>query len=89
MINLNEKQYTDIYRLEKQQYTLGGRVFMSLLSLSLKLSYFNINISIHRDEAKRRDKAANALKQELLIQEALERRAKIQAEYHCFNGMIQ
>lgn len=89
MIHLNEKDYSDIYRLEKQQYNLGGRVFMSLLSLSLKLSYFNINISINRDEAKRKEKAANALKYELLVQEAIERRAKAQADYHYINSFIQ
>lgn len=89
MIYLNEKDYSDIYRLEKQQYNLGGRVFMSLLSLSLKLSYFNINISINKDEAKRKSKAVNALRHELLIQEAAEKRAQVQANYHYFNNMIQ
>ncbi|QUH18538.1 hypothetical protein [Alkaliphilus sp. B6464] len=89
MIHLNEKNYSDIYRLEKQQYNLGGRVFMSLLSLSLKLGYFNVNISINRDEAKRKEKAANALRHELLVQEAIERRAKAQADYHYINSFIQ
>lgn len=89
MIYLNEKNYSNIYVLEKQQYNLGGRVFMSLLSLSLKLSYFSIDISIKRDETKRKQKATQALKQELLIQEAVERRTKVQAEYHNFNGMLQ
>lgn len=88
MIYLNEKKYSDIYRLEKQQYNLGGRVFMSLLSLSLKLSYFNIDINIKRDETKRKEKATNTLKQELLIQEAIERRAKVQADCYNFNSML-
>jgi len=88
MIYLNEKNYSDIHRLEKQQYNLGGRVFMSLLSLSLNLSYFNINININRDEAKREKKAANALKQELLIQQAEERRAQAQANNYYINGMM-
>jgi len=88
MIYLDEKNYSDIHCLEKQQYNLGGRVFMSLLSLSLKLSYFNINISINRDEVKRKAKATNALKQELLIQQAIERRTQAQANYYNLNGMM-
>jgi len=88
MIYLNEKNYSDIHRLEKQQYNLGGRVFMSLLSLSLNLSYFNINININKDEAKRKAKVANALKQELLIEQAVERRTQAQAQYHYINGIM-
>jgi len=88
MIYLNEKNYSDIYRLEKQQYTLGGRVFMSLLSLSLNLSYFNINININKDETKRKEKAAQTLKQELLIEQANERRAQAQANYYYLNGIM-
>jgi len=88
MIYLNEKNYSDIYRLEKQQHNLGGRIFMSLLSWSLNLSYFNINININRDEAKRKTKAADALKQELLINQSIERIDLAQAKYDYLNSMM-
>lgn len=88
MIYLNEKEYSDVYHLEKQQYTLGGRVFMSLLSLSLKLSYFNISISVHRDETKKKEKAALAIQQEQLLQDSFKRRDHAQKEFHYLNSHI-
>jgi len=88
MICLDKKKYSDIHCLEKQQHNLGGRVFMSLLSFSLKLSYFKINITIDKDEAKRKAKATNSLKQELLVQQAIERRAQAQSNYYYLNGMM-
>lgn len=89
MIYLNKENYSDINFIEKEQYNLGGKIFMSLLNFSLKLSYFNINISINKDESKKKAKSINSIKQEMLIQQANERRQQAIAHSHYINDMMQ
>ncbi|ABR50732.1 hypothetical protein Amet_4662 [Alkaliphilus metalliredigens QYMF] len=57
---------------------------MSLASFSLNLSYFNINISIKRDELKRQKKLEEQLTREVALEKVTTHRELVQCEFSHF-----
>ena len=59
---------------------------MSLVNLTLRIRHFNININIKKDEFKKPVNVETLIRNERLIQEAIERRNTFEAEFHQLNS---
>lgn len=58
---------------------------MSLLNFHLRVSYFNINIHIQKDEAKQQEKLRKILAHEMRMKEELNRRSNQDYQYMLYN----
>ena len=62
----------------KEILETGRNKAMSLLNLNLNISYFNIDISVLRNEEKRRKKTRKQIQNNILMDQELDRRRNME-----------
>lgn len=71
----------------RQSRYLKEEIRMSLISMAMNIGHFNINISVKKDEDKRRDIIVRRAEHEQRIKEVLEKRNNLLANYNMYDVM--
>lgn len=80
-------QYVSVEKINKDNFNKNSRqlkeeIKMSLLNMAMNIGHFNINISIKKDEEKKRDAIRRKIEHNQRIKELLENRDNILNDYY-------
>lgn len=83
-ITIDKANKEDVLRRSKY---LKEEIKMSLISMAMNIGHFNINVSIKKDEDRRRDIIVKRAQHDQRIKEVLEKRNNILANYYMHDYM--
>lgn len=80
-------QYVSVEQINKDDFNKNSRhlkeeIKMSLLNMAMNIGHFNINISIKKDEEKKREAMRRRIEHDQRIKELLENRDNILNNYY-------